>query len=427
MSKLDELIQQLCPDGVKYRKLEDIGVFENVGIDKKTIPGQPLVSLLNYVDVYKNIYIDNSIPQMIVSSPINKIKACSCEKGDIFITPTSETKDDIGHASVITETLENTVYSYHIMRFRLADISMTTSFYIRYLFDVDIIKEQIYKLAKGLTRYGLSKNDFAKIEIPLPPLPVQEEIVRLLDQLTETTQKYQAELEAEQDARKKQYEEYLNSFFGYDFDDLLANKEIKGYQIMPLSELGILTRGKRFVRDDVKASGQPCIHYGDLYTHYGIIADVTKTYLDRDFPKKMRYAQKGDVVIVGAGENDWDIGIGLVWNGEEPAAVHDACYILQHQMNPKYISYYLRSACYHLQIKKYVSTGKICSISSEGIGKALIPIPSLEKQQRIVNILDRMDKAHKELCQSIETEIRMRKQQYEYYRNQLLDFKKKEE
>jgi len=215
MSKLKELIQELCPNEIEYKVLGDLGIFENIGVDKKTIEGQQLVSLLNYVDVYKNIYIDNKIPNMIVSATAKKIQSCSCEKGDIFITPTSETRDDIGHASVVTETLINTVYSYHIMRFRLNEHNMITSFYIRYLFETDNIQRQIYKLAKGLTRFGLSKYDFAKIEIPYPPLEVQQEIVRILDKFTTL----EAELEAELDCRKRQYEYYRNRLLSFDMSN----------------------------------------------------------------------------------------------------------------------------------------------------------------------------------------------------------------
>ncbi len=211
MSKLQELIQKLCPNGVEYKKLGDLGAFENIGVDKKTIEGQTLVKLLNYVDVYKKIYIDNNIPQMIVSASTKKIHDCSCEKGDIFITPTSETRDDIGHAAVITETLVNTVYSYHIMRLRLFEYNMTTSFFIRYLFETDIVQKQICKLAKGLTRFGLSKYDFAKIEIPIPPLEVQEEIVKILDRFAE----YAAELQAELQARQEQYEYYRDKLLSF--------------------------------------------------------------------------------------------------------------------------------------------------------------------------------------------------------------------
>lgn len=211
MSKLTELLEIHCPNGVEYKKLGDLGIFENIGVDKKTVEGQPLVSLLNYVDVYKNIHIDNNVPKMIVSATTKKIKDCTCEKGDIFITPTSETRDDIGHAAVVTETLINTVYSYHIMRFRLTEINMTTSFFIRYMFESELVQKQIYKLAKGLTRFGLSKYDFAKIEIPFPPIEVQEEIVRILDQFRTLA----AELQAELQARQEQYEYYRNKLLTF--------------------------------------------------------------------------------------------------------------------------------------------------------------------------------------------------------------------
>ena len=88
----------------------------------------------------------------------------------------------------------------------------------------------------------------------------------------------------------------------------------------------------------------------------------------KELASKLRYAQKNDVIIVGAGENDVDIGIAVAYLGDEQVAIHDACYILHHSLDPKYISYCLRTEDYHRQIKKYVSSGKICAISAEGIG-----------------------------------------------------------
>lgn len=165
------------------------------------------------------------------------------------------------------------------------------------------------------------------------------------------------------------------------------------------------------------------IHYGDLYTYYGVSAEKTKCFLDKELSEKMRFAHKGNVVIVQAGENDMDIGIGVAWMGDEDVAVHDACYIFEHNINPKYISHYLRTNIYHLQIKKYVSIGKICSISAQGIGKALIPVPSVEEQERIVSILDRFDTLVNNITTGLPAEIEARKQQYEYYRDKLLTFK----
>lgn len=412
MSKLTELLEMHCPNGVEYKKLGDLGIFENIGVDKKTVEGQPLVSLLNYVDVYKNIHIGNNVPKMIVSATTKKVQDCTCEKGDIFITPTSETRDDIGHAAVVTETLINTVYSYHIMRFRLTEINMTTSFFIRYMFESELVQKQIYKLAKGLTRFGLSKYDFAKIEIPFPPIEVQEEIVRILDQFRTLA----AELQAELQARQEQYEYYRNK--------LLTFNEIGGQSViwMKMSEIGTFIRGKRFVRTDIVNDGVPCIHYGDMYTYYGLYATESKGMLRNELAPKMRYAQKNDVVIVAAGENKEDIGIGMAWLGDEPAAVHDACFIFKSDLYPQYVSHYLRTNYYHKQIVKHVSEGKICSISAKGLGNAIIPIPSYEEQVRIATLLNKFDELMSDLAQGLPAEIAAVKEQYEYYRNKLLSF-----
>ena len=129
------------------------------------------------------------------------------------------------------------------------------------------------------------------------------------------------------------------------------------------------------------------------------------------------------VIIVGAGENNTDIGIGVAWCGEDNVAVHDACYTLKHNQNPKYISYCLRTKDYHEQIKKYVSSGKICAISAAGISKAKIPLPPIEEQNRIVAILDRYDAIYTDISLAIPEEIEARQKQYEYYRDKLLTFK----
>ena len=150
-------------------------------------------------------------------------------------------------------------------------------------------------------------------------------------------------------------------------------------------------------------------------------AEKSKSFVPVELAQKLRYAHKGDVVIVGAGENNIDIGVGVAWFGED-VVVHDACYIFKHKLNPKYLSYFLRTTIYHNQIKKYVSEGKICSISAQGLGKAIIPVPPMEEQKRIVSILDRFDTFCNDLTSGLPAEIEARQKQYEYYRDKLLDF-----
>lgn len=192
-----------------------------------------------------------------------------------------------------------------------------------------------------------------------------------------------------------------------------------------MSEIGTFIRGKRFVRTDIVDDGIPCIHYGDMYTYYGLHAAQSIGKLRKELAPKMRYAQKNDVIIVAAGENKEDIGIGLAWVGVEPVAVHDACFIFRSDLYPQYISHYLRSNYYHKQIIKYVSEGKICSISAKGLGNAIIPIPTYEEQVRIATQLNKFFTLVNDLAEGLPAEIKARQQQYEYYRDRLLTFKRK--
>jgi len=205
-------------------------------------------------------------------------------------------------------------------------------------------------------------------------------------------------------------------------DELIAELCPNGVPFIPLSDVGTLSRGKRFVHADAVDKGIPCIHYGELYTYYGISTSNTKSFVREDLSDKLRYANKNDVIIVGAGENNIDIGIAVAYLGDEPVAIHDACYILKHNCDPRYISYCLRTENYHNQIKKYVSRGKICSISAEGIGKAKIPVPPLPVQYEIVRILDSFTELTAELIAELTSELTARKKQYYCYRGSLLTF-----
>ena len=187
-----------------------------------------------------------------------------------------------------------------------------------------------------------------------------------------------------------------------------------GVEYRKLGEIGTLIRGKRFVKNDFIEVGVPAIHYGELYTHYGISASEVKTHIRPEIALKMRYAQPNDIVIVGAGETIEDIGIGVAWLGKRAVAVHDACYIFHHELNPVFISYILRTEAYHRQLKKYITTGKISSISANGIGQAIIPVPPLPIQNEIVKMLDNFTE--------LTAEHSLRKKQYNFYRDSLLNF-----
>ena len=102
--------------------------------------------------------------------------------------------------------------------------------------------------------------------------------------------------------------------------------------------------------------------------------------------------------------------------------MHDACFIYRSSLNPKYISYFLRTEAFHNQIKQHISSGKISSINAKGLAKAKIPIPPLAEQARIVAILDKFDAMTHSITEGLPREIELRQKQYEYYRNLLLSF-----
>lgn len=265
----------------------------------------------------------------------------------------------------------------------------------------------------------INQANMRNIPIPIPSLSEQSRIVSILDTFTSSISNLKQQIEE----RRKQYNFLLDKLYYANKSELLEATERGEVCVKTLDEIGTFTRGRRFVRTDIVEEGVPCIHYGDMYTYYGVCAEKTPTFLTKEKAEKLRFAKKGDVVIVAAGENDIDIGVGVAWLGEEDVVVHDACFIFKHNMNPKYLSYFMRSMNYHLQIRMGVVDGKICSISAKELGRTLAPVPSLQAQSRIVSILDTFEQS----ISNLEEQLAMREKQYEYYRNQLLTFEGEEE
>ena len=148
---------------------------------------------------------------MIVSASDKKILDCNILKGDVFITPSSEILDEIGYSATAIEDIKGAVYSYHIMRLRVYNKEILHPEYLAYLFSSNSVRKQIRIKAQGITRFGLTLPRWKSIQIPLPPLSVQQEIVRILDKFTQL----EAELEAELEGRKRQYEYYRNKLLTF--------------------------------------------------------------------------------------------------------------------------------------------------------------------------------------------------------------------
>lgn len=395
MKNLETLIQELCPNGVEFVKLGDVLDYE-----------QPTKYIVKCKD-----YQNEGMPVLTA--------------GQTFILGYTDETNGIFEASKENPVIifDDFTTSFHWVDFNFK-VKSSAMKMLRVLSEREVSFRFVYYAMKCIkyqtlehSRQWISK--YSQIEIPLPPIEVQTEIVRILDKFTSLEAELEAELKAELDCRKRQYEYYR--------DKLLSFENVGGQEVewKKMSEVGTFIRGKRFVRTDIVEEGIPCIHYGDIYTYYGLAATKAKTYLKPEKAEKMKFASKNDVVIVEAGENNMDIGVGVAWLSDEKVAIHDACYIFKSKMNPRFVSHYLRGSNYHLQIKKYVCEGKICSISSKSIGRSLIPVPSLQEQERIATILDRFESLTTALQSGLPAEIAARRQQYEHYRDKLLTFKRK--
>jgi type I restriction enzyme S subunit len=276
---------------------------------------------------------------------------------------------------------------------------------------------QLRKYNNGIDQTNLQKQQILQVPIPIPSLSVQKEIVRVLDSFTTLTTEISTALSTELTARKQQYNFYREQLFSFEEGEV---------EWKMLNQIGEFQRGKRFVKTDMISEGIPCIHYGEMYTHFDTWADKSKSFLNKEFVenRKLRVAEKNDVVIVAAGETIEDLGKGTAWLGEEGVVIHDACFSFRSPLNPKYFAYYTRTKQYHNQIIRNISSGKISAIHSKGLSSVIIPVPSLKVQERIVSILDQFDTLTSSISEGLPKEIALRKQQYEYYRDRLLTFKK---
>ena len=193
---------------------------------------------------------------------------------------------------------------------------------------------------------------------------------------------------------------------------------------LSLGDLGDFIRGNGLQKKDFVESGFPAIHYGQIYTRYGLSADKTFTYVLPELANKLRKAQKNDLLLATTSENDEDVVKPLAWLGDNVAISGDMM-LFRHEQNVKYLAYFFQSEIFQTQKMKYITGAKVRRVSSGDLSKIKIPIPSsnnpeksLTIQSEIVRILDKFTALTAELT----AELTMRKKQYNYYRDKLLSF-----
>lgn len=171
------------------KTLGEIGSFQTSSVDKLSKDDEEQVYLVNYMNVYRHENINNANRDklQVVTAKENQIKSSGLKKGDILFTPSSETPDDIGHSVVIFEDLVNTLFSYHLMRFR-PKISLDL-LYSHYFCNIPSVLKQLSNFATGSTRFTISVGNFSKVIVNLPSFEEQQKIANFLNAIDKSIEK----------------------------------------------------------------------------------------------------------------------------------------------------------------------------------------------------------------------------------------------
>ncbi|KIS05718.1 putative restriction modification protein [Streptococcus equi subsp. zooepidemicus] len=190
-------------------------------------------------------------------------------------------------------------------------------------------------------------------------------------------------------------------------------------------ELGAVcdvVRGNGLQKKDFVDSGIPCIHYGQIYTYYGLATDKTKSFVSPQLAQKLKKAGYGDVVVATTSENDEDLCKSVIWLGKEKCCISGDSLVLTHEQSGKYLAYVMRTDDFHKQKEKLITGTKVRRISPANLSRIQLILPPLDQQKHIVSILDRFDTLTTDLSQGLPAEIEQRQKQYEYWRDLLLNF-----
>lgn len=409
MNKLEQLIKKLCPNGVEFKSLGDVCTLVTGATPSKTNPSyweNGTIPWMNSGEVNNKIVYDTE----------NKITQLGYDKSSTTLVPV--------HSVVIALAGQGkTRGKVAITEIELCTnqslCSIICSERINYKFlyyFLDEKYEELRAVSNGDgTRGGLSLRLLNPYLIPVPPIEVQTEIVKILDNFTELS----AELTAELTARKKQYEYYR---------DLLLDFGVHGggtseCEWRTLGEIATIVRGasprpiKNFVTDD--KNGVHWIKIGDVLPDSKYIT-ATQERITPDGAAKSRFIHKGDFILSNS------MSFGRPYILQIDGCIHDGWLSIsdfEDYVSSDYLYHILTSGQIQQEMKKRASFGGAVQNLNSDIVKAIeIPIPKKSEQDRIVSILDRFDKLCNDISEGLPAEIKARRKQYEYYRDKMLSF-----
>ena len=385
MSKLDELIKELCPNGVEYKEL-----------------GEVCITVTSPVKLKKTDYkIQGKIPII--------------DQGEEYIAGYTDLNEYLSKDEYILFGDHSEIIKYVNFEFIqgadglkiLKTKNQIKTKYIYYCFN------NFYKKENGYKRHW---SNAKMILVPIPPLEVQEEIVKILDNYTKSVEELKEKLNKELITRKKQYSWYR---------DYLLKFENK-VEIVKLKDIATeMYRGNGIKREEVRETGIPCVRYGEIYTEYGISFEETKSYTDENLITNKKYIEYGDILFAITGESVEEIGKSTAYIGKEKCLVGGDILVMKHKQDPVYLSYVLSTENAQKQKSKGKIKSKVVHTNATDIGEIEIPLPPLEVQKRIVEVLDNFEKTCKELNIELSSEIEIKQKEYEFIRNYLLTFEEK--
>ena len=410
MSTLDDILQKLCPNGVEYKEIGEIsqfrrGSFPQPYTNSAFYGGEGAMPFIQVGDMHDyDFQLDDRTNQTI--SEIAQPKSIFVKSGSILVS----IQGTLGRVSI---TQYNAYVDRTIAIFKDYENFLIKRFFayiLKFKFDYE------KKFARGSTLKTITIDEFSKFKIPVPPLEIQNKIVYILDTFTELKENLKKEFLY----RKKQYDYYRNLVFNSNKDNILfytldsvCTKITDGSHFSPKAV------DKGYFMPSVKNMTQIGFDFSDC-------KQISKN--DYELLKRQGCKPKiNDVLIAKDGSM-----LKYVFTVEEDIeiVVLSSIAILSPNssiVNSKYLEYYFKSENVKNRIiREYSSKGGVPRIVLKNFKKILIPIPPLEEQEHIVTILNHFDLLCNAPKASIPAEMELRQKQYEYYRDKLLSFDKKE-
>jgi type I restriction enzyme S subunit len=381
MGKIEELIKRLCHNGVPYIKLQEIAEIGTGNSDRK--------------DAVEN----GDYPFYVRSKDILRIDKYEYDETAIII-PGEGGIGEIFHYVEGKYALHQRAYRIHII-----DNKLNTKYLYYYM--SSMFKKFIMKKAVSATVTSIRKPMIEQFPVPVPPLEVQCEIVHILDDFTLLS----AELSAELKARQNQYNYYRDK-------EMLNAKNVVKYKLNEIAEIYDGTHQTPKYTD----SGIDFISVENINDIYN-----SKKYISIDDYNKYKIKPKlNDIFMTRIGT----IGKCTVFNKQKDLAYYVSLALIRPNNNivdSYYLKYLIESIIGIKELRKRTLVNAVpIKINKDDIGKLVLPIPPLEEQKRIVNILDRFDKLCNNISEGLPAEIEARQKQYEYYRDKLLTFMEKQ-